>query len=507
MNGLHSESCWLDMPRPAFDALAEDLAVDVCVVGSGIAGLTTAYLAAKAGRRVAVLEAGERIVAGESGRTTAHLSNAVDDRYVEIERIHGETVAMLVADSHTVAIDCIEAIVQDESIDCDFRRLDGYLFAAGDDTRNDDLLLREYEAARRAGLRVELLPHVPAMAALRPALRFPNQAQFHPVKYLCGLAAAFVRRGGVIFTSTRATSVEDGTPVRVGTAQGFTVSAQAVAMATNVPGIDRLTMHTKQAAYRSHVIALDVVAGAVFPALYWDTADPYRYVRLAGEPGAAELLVVGGEDHKTGQADDAQQRFDRLEQWARARFAGIGARRWSWSGQVVEPADRLAFIGRNPGDENVYIVTGDSGNGMTHGTIAGLLLNDLFAGTGNPWSAVYDPARRPPLRALGEFAGENANVAAQYADWLAPAEVDDAARIAPDSGAIVRDGLGRLAVYRGADGTLHRCDATCPHLGCVVQWNSLERSWDCPCHGSRFDPFGTVLCGPATRNLARRSAS
>lgn len=503
MNGSDSKSNWLEVERQAFDVLVDDLDVDVCVVGSGIAGLTTAYIAAKAGRRVVVLEAGERIVAGESGRTTAHLSNAVDDRYAEIERMHGETVAMLVADSHSVAIDRIEAIVQDEAIDCDFRRVDGYLIpAAAADT---DLLRREYEAARRAGLQVELLSAAPGCANAGPALRFPRQAQLHPVKYLCGLAAAIVRHGGAIYTSTRVDAVEDGRPALARTRHGPVVRAGAVVMATNVPGIDRIAMHTKQAAYRTYVIGLDIPAGAVPPALYWDTADPYRYVRLAvGAAEGSDLLIVGGEDHKTGQADDADARFERLEHWARAHFSHLGAVRWRWSGQVVEPADALAFIGRNPDDEAIYIATGDSGNGMTHGTIAGLLLNDMFGGVANPWRDVYDPARTPPLRALGEYAGENLNVAAQYADWLAPAEVDDVERIAAGSGAIVRDRLGRLAVYRDADGALHRCDATCPHLGCVVQWNSLERSWDCPCHGSRFDPLGAVLCGPAMRGLAHR---
>lgn len=495
MNGVDSKSYWLETTRPTGSALTGDIVADVCIVGSGIAGLTMAYLALKAGRRVVVLEADERIVAGESGRTTAHLTNAFDDRYAEIERIHGDVAAMLVADSHSRAIDRIETIVKDEAIECDFARIDGYLFAAA--TEGADVLQSECAAAQRAGLQVEMVTHVPGVGMLGCALRFPRQAQLHPLKYLAGLAAAIVRLGGEIYTGARVVDVEDGSPVVVTTALQHTIRANVVALATNTPAIDRVAMHTKQAAYRSYAVGLDIAKDALPPALYWDTHDPYHYVRLA----SPELLIVGGEDHKTGQADDAAVRFDRLEQWARQFFPGIGARRWNWSGQILEPADGIAFIGHNPGDANVFIATGDSGNGMTHGTIAGLLFADLLAGKSNPWAGLYDPRRKPPVRSLGQYARENFNVGAQYADWVAPAEVGSVDAIPPGSGAIVRDKLNKLAVYRDSDGALHGCDAACPHLGCVVQWNSLERSWDCPCHGSRFDRFGHVLAGPATRDL------
>jgi Rieske Fe-S protein len=212
------------------------------------------------------------------------------------------------------------------------------------------------------------------------------------------------------------------------------------------------------------------------------------------------VLIVGGEDHKTGQADDADERFDRLERWARARFPTAGAVEYRWSGQVLEPVDYMGFIGRNPGDRRTYIATGDSGNGMTHGTIAGILLTDLILGRENPWATLYDPARKS-LRATMEFLKENVNVAAQYVELVTPGDADSPADVAPESGAVLRRGTKKVAVYRDAAGTLHTCSAICTHLGCVVHWNDTEKTWDCPCHGSRFDRFGKVVNGPAIADL------
>jgi len=275
------------------------------------------------------------------------------------------------------------------------------------------------------------------------------------------------------------------------------VSADALVVATNVPINDRVTLHTKQAPYMTYVIAARVPPGAVPPVLSWDTGDPYHYLRLHGD-----LLIVGGEDHKSGQASDTPERYRRLEAWARERFPMMGAVEYAWSGQVMETQDYLAFIGPNPADhDNVYVVTGDSGMGITHGTIAGMLLSDLILGRANPWAKLYDPAR-VKLAAAADFARENSNVALQYADWLTGGDVASADEIRPGSGAIVRRGLEKIAVYRDPDGGLHQRNAACPHLGCVVHWNRAETTWDCPCHGSRFDRYGKVINGPANRDLA-----
>ncbi len=235
-------------------------------------------------------------------------------------------------------------------------------------------------------------------------------------------------------------------------------------------------------------------------ALYWDTEDPFHYVRLQKLGAGEDCLIVGGEDHKSGQADDTGERHRRLEAWARERFPMIESIAYTWAGQVMESLDGLAFIGRNPGDENVFVVTGDSGVGMTHGTIAGMLLTDLILGRENAWAGLYDPARKVPL-AAGTFIRENVNVAAQYADWLTPGDAANAREIPFDSGAVVRRGLAKLAIYRDADGRAHALSAVCPHLGCLVQWNDAEKTWDCPCHGSRFDKRGKVVNGPANSDL------
>lgn len=497
-----TESVWMataKLPREA--PLRDDLHADVCVVGAGIAGLTTAYLLAREGRSVVVLDDGS-IAGGETSRTTAHLSNAIDDRYDWIEKVHGEEGARLAAESHTAAIDRIESIVEAEKISCGFERLDGYLFNPPDGKKED--LEHELEAARRCGLRnVELLSRAPLdFFDTGPCLRFPRQGRFHPLRYLAGLVAAISRDGGKIFTSTHAAKVEEGPPARVLTAQGAAVTAGAVVVATNSPVHTVVAIHTKQAAYRSYVVAGTVPTSSIPDGLYWDTESPYHYVRLepTKEKGK-ELLIVGGEDHKTGQEEEPEERWGRLEAWARERFPMLGPIEFHWSGQVMETVDGLAFIGASPGQKDVYLATGDSGMGMTHGTIAGILLTDLILGRKNPWAGLYDPSRVSP-RAVGEFAKENLDVAAQYAQHLTPGDASSASDIPPGSGAILRRGLKKIAAYRDNDGTLHELSAVCTHLGCVVAWNPAESSWDCPCHGSRFDPRGRVLNGPAIRDLS-----
>jgi glycine/D-amino acid oxidase-like deaminating enzyme/nitrite reductase/ring-hydroxylating ferredoxin subunit len=487
---------WMTEPgENTFPPLQGDRKTEVCIIGAGIAGLTTAYHLVREGKSVIVLDDGPA-GGGETSRTTAHLANALDDRYVELEKIHGTDVTRLVAESHTSSIDRIESIVKAECIDCDFQRLDGYLFVPP--KRSTRILTKEIDAAQRAGLYdVELVDRAPlASFDTGPCLRFPRQGQFHPLKYLSGLMKAIQRDGGQIFTDTRAVNVRGGNPVRVETKAGHTVTAAAVVVATNSPFIDVVSVHTKQHAYRSYVIGAAIAHGSVAPGLYWDTLDPYHYVRCH-----EDVLIVGGEDHKTGQDDNPSKRFRRLERWARERFP-IGEVKFRWSGQVMETIDGLAFIGKDPGGmENVYIATGDSGMGMTHGTIAGMLLPDLIAGRENRWSAVYEPSRKR-IRTLTGYVKENVNMAAQYADWVTPGDVQSIEQIPSGEGAIIREGARKVAVYREANGAAHQLSAVCTHLGCIVGWNSTEKTWDCPCHGSRFDKFGKVLNGPAATDLA-----
>jgi glycine/D-amino acid oxidase-like deaminating enzyme/nitrite reductase/ring-hydroxylating ferredoxin subunit len=491
---------------PELPRVTQDMRTNVCIVGAGIAGMSVAYHLARAGRAVIVIDDGS-VGGGETGRTTAHLTAALDDRYSEIEKIHGQDGARIAAASHSAAIDSIEAVASQEDIDCDFERVDGFLFLAGEGTRDD--LERELDAAHRAGLHnVELVERVPLeFWDSGPALRFPRQAQFHPLKYLAGITRALLRDGGQIFSGTHADRIIDGEPCRITTSDGHIILADSVVVATNSPVNDWVILHTKQSAYRTYVIGARVPRGSITRALYWDTADPYHYVRLqevdsrVDSAGLEDILIVGGEDHKTGQEDDADARFARLESWMRERFPMARSVDFRWSGQVMEPVDYMAFIGKNPGtDEHTYVVTGDSGNGMTHGTIAGLLLSDLILGKKNEWESLYDPSRKK-LRSAGDFLKENLNVAAQYKDWATGGDVGSFDDIEPGTGAVIRRGAKKVAVYKDEHGTIHQRSAICTHLYCIVDWNSMEKTWDCPCHGSRFDPYGKVINGPAITPL------
>lgn len=487
---------------PVFPAIHSDQRVDVCIVGAGMAGVSIAYLLARAGKSVVVLDDGP-LANGMSSMTTAHLTCVLDERYSELEHMHGEEGARLAAGSHMTAINRIETIVASERIDCDFERLNGYLYAAHDDDR--ETLEQELASAQRAGVDAAMVSNAPNPSLdTGPCLLFPNQAQFHPLRYIAGLASAIQRDGGQLFSMTHAERIEGGKPAQV-MAGGHVITADAVVVATNSPVNDLVAIHTKQTAFMTYVIAAPVARGAVMRALYWDTGFPYHYVRLQGAPGPDDdLLIVGGEDHRTGQADDTSVHGERLERWARDRFSFIRDITYRWSGQVMESVDGLAFIGRNPLDaNNVYVVTGDSGTGMTYGTIAAILITDLIEGRENPWEKVYDPSRKT-LRSAPAYAREAVRMAAQYADWVMPVDVRRIEDIAPDSGAVVREGLAPLAVYREPDGTVHRLSAVCVHLGCIVRWNATERTWDCPCHGSRYDRFGIVMNGPANSNLPHR---
>ena len=496
-----STSVWMaTADTPSQSRLKESIRTDVCIIGAGIAGLTTAYLLAREGRSVVVLDDGLS-GGGMTGRTTAHLTNAYDDRYVEIEKLHGEEGARLTAESHTAAIEKISQIITTEKIPCDFEWLDGFLFCAPE--HSVDLLDDELAASHRAGLKgVEKVARAPLDSFnTGPALRFPRQAQFHPLKYLDGLIKAIMRDDGRLFNQTHATKIEGGSPARIETSHGPVVKSDVVVVATNTPFNDRVAIHTKQSPYVTYAIGMRVPKDSVTRALYWDTGDPYHYVRLQRE-NDHDVLIVGGEDHKTGQANDGRERFARLEQWTRERFPQSLEVAYRWSGQVMEPVDGLAFIGRNPlDDDNVYIATGDSGQGMTHGTIAGMLLCDLIQGRRNPWEDLYSPSRIR-LKSLPEYASENINVAGQYADYVTAGDIKSESELRAGEGAIMREGISKIAVRRDENGNVHKLSAVCPHLGCVVAWNSTEQTWDCPCHGSRFNASGRVYQGPANSDLS-----
>jgi glycine/D-amino acid oxidase-like deaminating enzyme/nitrite reductase/ring-hydroxylating ferredoxin subunit len=497
-----STSIWMNTESiPPFEALDHDHDCDVCVIGAGISGLTSAYMLLKEGKTVTIIEDGP-LAGGETARTTAHLASALDDMYCVLEQIHGEKGAKLAYESHRAAIDKIEEIVKTEGIDCDFSRLDGYLFASPEVEEAD--LKKELEAAQRVGfVGVEMVNSVPLFAfETGPAIKFPNQGQFHVMKYLLGLSVNIVLNGGKIFTHTKAINIEDGKLCKIETEKGFTITSKHVIVATNSPVNDVVTMHTKQAPYRSYAIGAIIPKGYFPRILLWDTQDPYHYVRIQENSSDehTDILIVGGEDHKTGQEHNPEIAFEKLIAWSKERFPLIKSIPYRWSGQVMEPVDSLAFLGRNPGGENVFIITGDSGHGMTHSTIGAMLITDLIMERPNEWEDIYSPSRIS-LLSTKEFLKENLNVAVQYLDWFKGDEVKTINDIEPGSGAVIRKGLKKIAVYKDPMGNISQCSAVCTHLGGVVRWNNLEKSWDCPCHGSRYNTEGRVLNGPAVENL------
>ena len=469
---------------------------DVCIIGGGIAGLTTAYLLANAGQRVIVLDDG-LIGGGETCRTTAHIANAIDDRIYRIIEWHGLDKARLAVQSHTQAIDEIERIVSQEAIDCDFQRVDGYLITAEE---NDDDLDQEIAACRHCGLNdVEYVDRVPVNSFdSGKCLRFPRQGQFHVLNYLNGLAKAIESRGGILMSNTRVAEWTGGDAPSVVTDDGRTFSARSIVLATNYPIMSK--MFAQLPAYRTYVVGLTIPQGAIEPMLIWDTGDPYIYDRTE-RSGDDVVLIVGGEDHRTGQANDGDDRFGKLEAWARQRFPMAGDVLYRWSGQFLETHDGLAFLGRYSASEpNVYLITGDSGMGMTHCTIGGMLVSDLIMGRDNPWAEVYDPSRLA-TQSLKEAIPEIIDSTVPYVDWLTSGEIGSEDELGKGDAAILREGASKIAVYRDDDGNLHRRSAVCTHMGCIVRFNSTEKTWDCPCHGSRFSLDGEPINAPAISPL------
>lgn len=406
----HNQSSWFkDIDPIKFDKLNRNISVDVAIVGGGIAGITTAYLLSKSGKSVALLEDGY-IGSGETGRTTAHITHALDDRYYNIEKRHGAKSARIAADSHTSAIDFIDRTVRDEGIDCEFNRLNGYLFL--DPTDNKSSLDKELAALKNAGITSAKIENESPLKSkdISPCICFHDQAQFQPMQYLKGIASKINQYNEAkIFTETHAQEIQsDNSKCVVKTDSGHIVTAQNIVLATNAPIIDKVSkIYDKQVAFRTYVIAVEIQKNSIPSGLYWDTGNqeskdhvkPYHYIRIQQTGDQKhDLLIVGGEDHKTGSINDKNDfdtKFKRLEKWMRNIFSVEGPIVYRWSGQVMEPMDGLAFIGTNPGkDKNVYIATGDSGNGITHGTIAGLILNDLILQRKNPWAELYNPDRK-----------------------------------------------------------------------------------------------------------------
>lgn len=493
-----STSLWSETATsPTFPPLMADTEVDVLVVGGGITGLTAAMLLAASGKRVSLVEA-RRIGCGVSHRSTVHLTEAVDTRYHTIESDFGKEGARLVAQSSRAAIEQVSALVKEFEMPCDFVRRPGYLYT--DKQEDLDDLNKEQQAASRAGLPVELLPAAPLPFPTFGALRFPDQAQMHVMRYLASLATAAQARGAHLYEDSRVLTIDDGDTCTVHLEHGPTIRAKKLFVATHAP-LNRLFLQTKVHAYRSYVLAFANVS--LSDALFWDTADPYHYFSSFVVDGVP-YLIVGGEDHKTGTVTDTEKPFDTLLSWATEHLL-VPAPTYRWSAQVEEPVDGLPYIGRNSLSENVYVATGFSGNGITFGTIAAQIVNDLVNERANPWAELYAATRVKPISAAATFTSENIDFPMHFvSDRLHPPEAKLPADIRPGEGKTIRVNGERLAVYRDPKGALHAVSSVCTHLGCLVKFNTAETSWDCPCHGSRFSTDGQVIDGPAIRPLAKK---
>jgi len=478
-------------PRPRLD---HDLDVDVAIVGAGITGLTTAVLLARTGRRVAVLEAHD-IGSGVTGRTSAHLTQVLDRGFHEIESNFGERGAALAFEIGARAIDYIEHLVTEHDIACDFRRTPGYLFTESADDL--DSLQKEARTANRLGVPA-LFSHVVPLDFAVGGLVIPNQARFQPLSYVLGLAGALERLSGLVFPRTRVIDVERGDPCIVRTSE-WVVRARDVIVATHSP-IGRHLIQTEIAPYRSYVLAARLASDARVPGLFWDTASPYHYLREHSTDDG-DLVIVGGADHKTGQEHDTASRYLELERYLRDRF-DVDEIVHRWSGEVFEPADGLPYVGR--GHEHVLYATGLSGNGLTWGTAAAMLLADLVLEADAPWAPLLSPRRVKPIASASSFFRENANVGARFvADRLRQADARALDDVPPGEGRLVQIGARKVAAYRDGAGQLHTMSPVCTHLGCIVQWNGADKTWDCPCHGGVFAATGEVLWGPPVQALQR----
>lgn len=507
----HTESLWLKDSRNAgrwpisAPPLTEHQRCDVVVVGGGIAGLSIAFELSEAGQSVVLVDRGP-LGGGMTGRTTAHLAPPCDDLLSELIDLRGEELARLHHRSHAAAVDRIEEIVNCHGIECGFRRLDGHLFPAVGTPEKEarEQIEKEFEAAAKLGVEVERVRGVPLEGLGKvPVLRYLRQATFQPLRYLEALALLATERGARLHAHSPVVGTEEADDqVSVTLENGARIKAKDLIVATNSPINDVVAIHSKTAPYRTYAMAFELPEGALPDALYWDMEDPYHYVRL--QPAADRSgwwLIAGGEDHKSGEADDGDERFAKIEAWLRPLVPALGVEVARWSGQVLETIDRCGFIGLNPGNKHVWIVTGDSGQGMTQGALAGLLLRGLILGEESPWTDVYDPTRKP-IAAAVNYLKENMTAVQSFTEYLTGGELDSAEDLKPGEGGIMRSGLKKIAVSRDQEGTLHRVSASCTHLGCIVHWNRTEQCWDCPCHGSQFAADGSVLNGPALNPLS-----
>jgi len=480
-----------------YPPLVEDLAVDVAIVGAGLAGITAAMLLKKAGKTVAVLEAG-RVAEGVSGHTTAKLTSLHQLKYASLINSLGEEKAGQYGASNQAAIEQVAALVRDEQIDCDFERKDAYTFATDAELR--EKVQAEADAALKLGLPASYVTETTLPFEVLGAVKFSHQAQFHPRKYILCLADKIQGEGSYVFEHTRVCKVEDETPSRVRTAQGPTVTAQDVIVATNLPILDQGLYFAKTFPKRSYLVGARIDPAIAPEGLFIGTGEKYRSIRTTPMDDGGTLLLIGGEGHKVGEADDTEERFERLATYARKHF-GVASVDYYWSTQDYVSFDGVPYIGSlTPMHQHTFIATGFSLWGMTNSTLSAMLLTDRILGRDNPWAKLYESTRPTPFVSQASIKN-NLDVGVRWFGDRIKGLFDSPDKVQAGEGRLVTAGGDKVAAYRDENGTLYQVSAVCPHLGCIVDWNAAEKSWDCPCHGSRFDPDGNILHGPAVKCL------
>jgi glycine/D-amino acid oxidase-like deaminating enzyme/nitrite reductase/ring-hydroxylating ferredoxin subunit len=504
MDAFDTTSYWSESgPLPRFAALDRDITVDVAVIGGGITGITAAYLLKKSGRTVALLDR-RRLASVDTGHTTAHVTYVTDVGLAELEKNLGRDHAQAAWDAGRAAQWQIEANVEAEEIECGFRWVNAWLHAPvradGNMTAQD--FQHEAALASELGFEARLLDKVPFMD--RPGIEFTGQALFHPRQYLRGLAEAIPGNGSHVFEHTNADEVEDS-PLTV-VAGGHRISCDYLVIATHTPLVGRSNIvaatvfQTKLALYTTYAVGGKLPTGVVPPGSYFDTADPYDYLRVDPHRGY-DYAILGGEDHKTGQVSDPRECYGRLEERMRALNPEIEITH-RWSGQVIETPDGLPFIGESA--ERQFVATGFSGNGMTFGTLSAMMAVDAAAGRLNPWKDLFDPHRTGVKGGVWDYIRENKDYPYYLVrDRFSGSEGKSLRALPTGEGRILELGGKRVAAYRDESGRVTKLSPVCTHMACLVAWNPAERTWDCPCHGSRFDPTGKVLSGPAEAPLSR----
>ena len=494
-------SFWIGTtPETNYPPLEGDVDVDVAVIGAGITGLTAALLLKRAGKTVAVVES-KRIVRGATGYTTAKVTSGHNLIYDDLGKRFGEEAARIYAESNEAAIERMARLVAEEGIECDFERKPNYVYAeAGGDVGQIE---REVEAAQKAGLPASFATETSLPYPIAGAVRLENQAQFHPRKYLLAFAAAIDGDGSHVFEWTRALDVEEDGACVVTTDRGR-VHAGDVVVATHLPFLDRGLFFAKAHPSRSYAIGAPIDESVAPDGMFINSGQPTRSIRTMRD-GDAVYLNVGGEGHKPGQAEDTLERYDRLEEFMRRHWQ-TGPVEYRWSTQDYTTVDRVPYVGRlRRGSEHVYVGTGYGKWGMTSGTVAAIILSDRILERENAWAELYEAKRLNPRASAKKFVKENAAVGVEFfGARLSGGERRALDALGNGEGALLRVRGRKTAVYRDERGKLHALSPVCQHLYCIVSWNPAERSWDCPCHGSRYTGEGKVIQGPTVRDLKPR---